>query len=90
MERAKWVRLNFLYFEGDNPIAWCFKVNQYFEYHQTQPIHKLLVASYHLLGEAMIWYQDAIDNDIFNNWDNFVEPYKSVLASLRMKNPWRP
>lgn len=65
------VRLDFPHFNGDNPTIWCFKADQSFAYHQNVPTHKLLMASYHLQGKVMIWYQDALDSGVFNSWDNF-------------------
>ncbi|XP_041004177.1 uncharacterized protein LOC121249543 [Juglans microcarpa x Juglans regia] len=65
------VRLDFPHFNGDNPTESIFKVNQYFSYHQTQPGHRLLMASYHMQGEALIWYQDAWDSGHFDTWETF-------------------
>lgn len=40
--------LEFPHFDGENIAGWIFKENQYFEYHQTPPPLRLLMASYHL------------------------------------------
>lgn len=55
----KRIRLDFPHFNGYNPIGWVFKANQYFDLHRTIPAHRLLMASYHMESEALIWYQDA-------------------------------
>lgn len=64
------IRLDFLHFDGKNSSAWIFKASQYFEYHQTALAalaQCLLITSYHMEGEAVIWYEDAINTSQFNN-----------------------
>lgn len=56
------VKLDFPHFEGDNPTGWIFKATQHFEFHQTPPAHRLLMASYH----------DALDTGQFNTWETFI------------------
>ncbi|KAF5462079.1 hypothetical protein F2P56_018118 [Juglans regia] len=67
------IRLDFPHFDGSNPGAWIFKVTQYFEYHQVSMNQRLLMASYHMEGEALVWYQDAVDGGIFTTWESFVK-----------------
>ncbi|XP_042973080.1 uncharacterized protein LOC122304883 [Carya illinoinensis] len=66
------VRLEFPHFNGDNPTGWIFKANQYFEIHQTNPAQRLLIASYHMEEEALVWYQDAYESGQLTSWDTFV------------------
>ncbi|KAF5477481.1 hypothetical protein F2P56_004118 [Juglans regia] len=66
------IRLDFPHFMGENPSAWIFKASQYFEYHQTNPAQKLLLASYHMEGEALVWYQEALDTAQFVSWETLV------------------
>ncbi|KAF5468658.1 hypothetical protein F2P56_012797, partial [Juglans regia] len=66
------VRLDFPHFNGENPSAWIFKASQYFEFHQTTPAQKLLLASYHMEGEALVWYQEALDTAQFVSWETLV------------------
>lgn len=84
---AKGVRLEFPYFEETNLATWCFKTNQYFEFHQTQPTHKLLMASYHLQGKVMVWYQDAMDSGIFTNWDSFCRAIQVRFGPMAYNDP---
>lgn len=53
------IKLDFPYCDGKNPVAWVFKANHYFEYYQTSHAQKLLMASYHMEGDALNWYQDV-------------------------------
>ncbi|KAF5471083.1 hypothetical protein F2P56_011555 [Juglans regia] len=65
------VRLEFPHFQGVNPAAWLFKVNHYFEFHQTPLPQRLLMASYHMEGDALVWFQNAADGGLCRDWDTF-------------------
>lgn len=82
--------MDFLHSEGENPTAWIFKANQYFDYHQTPPAQCLLMASFHMNGEVLVWYQDALESALFNSWEAYtralqtstVAAYKAQFESL--------
>ena len=45
---SKSVRLEFPRFKGDDPVAWVYKANQYFNFYHTSRNEKLLMASFHM------------------------------------------
>ena len=53
---ARPVKLEFPHFSCDDPSSWVYKANQYFGYYQTPIIEKLLIASFHMDLEALIWF----------------------------------
>ena len=53
---ARPVKLEFPRFSGDDPSSWVNKANQYFGYYQTPITEKLLIASFHMDLEALIWF----------------------------------
>ena len=53
---ARSVKLDFPHFSGDDPASWVYKANQYFGYYQTLVTKKLLIASFHMELEALIWF----------------------------------
>ena len=53
---ARSVKLDFPHFSGDDPVSWVYKANQYFGYYQTLVTKKLLIASFHMELEALIWF----------------------------------
>lgn len=67
------IKLDFPQFFDENPTQWIFKANQFFEYHHTPPPQRLLMASYHMNGEALVWYQDAVKSTLFNMWEAFTQ-----------------
>lgn len=44
-------------FHGDDPEAWIFQVERYFDFYSILPNHKLSLASFYLEGEALDWYR---------------------------------
>ncbi|XP_040996067.1 uncharacterized protein LOC121242242 [Juglans microcarpa x Juglans regia] len=65
-------RLDFPRFTGLDPAGWIFKANQYFDCFQVPFHQKLMVASHHMEGEALVWYQNALDSGQFNSWETLV------------------
>jgi hypothetical protein len=60
-------------FDGDNPANWSYKANQFFKYYQTPMYHRIHMASFHMEGEALIWFQDADNAGLFSTWEAFLQ-----------------
>ena len=54
---ARPVQLEFPHFLSDDPSSWVYKANQYFGYYHTPITEELLIASFHMDLEALIWFQ---------------------------------
>jgi len=65
--------LDFPRFDGDNPFGWSYKVNQFFDYYQTPQHQRLRMASFHMEGEALVWFQAADEADQFPTWEAFLQ-----------------
>ena len=50
-----------------------YKANQYFGYYQTPATETIMVASFHMDQEALIWFQDAEEAGVFSNWEGMVQ-----------------
>ena len=74
------MKLEFPRFQGEDPNCWIYKTNQFFSNHNTLEHQKVIVASYHLDGEALIWFQDAEQEGGFPSWEVFIELCKLVLV----------
>ncbi|KAF5443243.1 hypothetical protein F2P56_035816, partial [Juglans regia] len=81
------VKLDFPHFRGEDPEGWVFKMNHYFAFYQTPVAQKILMASYHMEGEALTWYQDAVDTGQFTNWQTFVEALQLRFGPKAYDNP---
>jgi hypothetical protein len=65
--------LDFPRFDGDNSAGWMYKVNQFFEYYQTPLYQRIRMASFHMEGEALIWFHDVDESGQFPTWDAFAQ-----------------
>jgi hypothetical protein len=65
--------MDFSKFDGENPANWFYKATQYFDFYQTQGMDNIPIASFHMEGEALIWFQDAEFSGLFNTWDTFAK-----------------
>ena len=67
------VRIDFPKFDGFDPLGWIYKANKFFYYHRTPYNHRLMLASIHMEGKALVWYQYM---DLFGylpNWNVFAQ-----------------
>jgi hypothetical protein len=67
------MHLDFPSFYGDNPSAWTYKVNKFFDHYQTPLYQRIRMASFHMEGEALVWFQDADEAGLFPTWDSFLQ-----------------
>ena len=49
--------MEFPRFAGNDPTEWLNRISQYFEYQETTNEQKVVLAAYHLEGEANQWWQ---------------------------------
>lgn len=56
----KSVRVDFPSFHGDDPNGWIYKVNCFFAFHNALPQHRLRLASFHMEGKAIVWFQNKV------------------------------
>ena len=70
---VKPVKLDFQCFSGEDPTSWMYKANQYFGYYQTPATETIMVASFHMDQEALVWFQDAEEAGVFSNWEGMVQ-----------------
>ena len=54
---SKMAKLEFPKYSGADPIEWCNRVAQFFEFQDTSDNQKVSLASFHLEGEANQWWQ---------------------------------
>ncbi|XP_042950056.1 uncharacterized protein LOC122282167 [Carya illinoinensis] len=85
------VRVDFPSFHGEDPNGWIYKVNHCFSFHNTLPQHKVRLASFHMEGQALVWFQNMEEMGAFPDWDSFTRAlsmrfgpsvYDDPMASL--------
>ncbi|KAF5447056.1 hypothetical protein F2P56_032635 [Juglans regia] len=67
------IKVEFPRFFGGNPVAWVYKANQYFLYHQVPPGQRIFFASFYMEEEALVWFQNSSEAGLFRSWDEFTQ-----------------
>ncbi|KAF5471969.1 hypothetical protein F2P56_008726 [Juglans regia] len=80
-------RLDCPRFNGTDPADWVLKANQYFDFYQVPFHQKLMVASHHMDGEALVWYQSALDAGQFNSWESLVMSMQGRFGPSAFDDP---
>lgn len=69
-------RVDFPYFtEGDDPLAWIYKVNQFFAFYHKSENQKVFTASFHLKGEPLQWFQWMDCTRSTPHWEDFTRAF---------------
>ena len=73
MAMTRPVRLEFPRFSREDPASWVYKANQYFKYYNTPITEKLMLASFHMEGEALVWFQDSEEVGFFADLESLIQ-----------------
>ena len=84
---SKSAKLDFPQFKGDDLASWLYKANQYFNFYQTPLNERLLMASFHVDGDALIWFQDSDEAGVFATSKGFVEALLIRSRSTAYEDP---
>ena len=87
MALSRPVRLEFPRFSGEDPASWIYKTNQYFKYYNTPVAEKLMLASFHMEGEALIWFQDSEDAGLFVDWESLIQALHIRFGATAYDDP---
>ena len=66
------MKLDMPRFDGSEPLAWIFKIKQFFDYHRTPEDQRLQMVGFFMEGEALTWFQWIHDNKLISTWRNFL------------------
>jgi hypothetical protein len=70
---TKSIRLEFPKFDGEDPLNWCYKAEQFFDHYATPEIQRLKISSFHMEGTALIWFQELHKSNSFSTWEEFAK-----------------
>jgi hypothetical protein len=80
-------KLNFPRYDGDeDPTSWICRVEQFFDYQQTEDEEKLPLAAYHLEGAAQMWYQLFKEDEESPSWENLKTELYNRYGPTRMED----
>ena len=81
------VKLDFPRFSGEEPTSWIYKANQYFKYYKISESEKLMMASFHMEGEALVWFQEGEEAGVFGNWEALIQAMLTRFGSTAYDEP---
>jgi len=81
------LKLDMPRFDGSEPLAWIFKIKQFFDYHRTPEDQRLKMASFSMEGEALTWFQWMHDNNLISTWQNFLHSLEIRFAPSHYEDP---
>ena len=87
MALSRLVRLEFPRFSGEDPASWVYKANQYFKYYNTPVTEKLMLASFHMEGKALIWFQDSEKVGLFVDWELLIQALHIRFGATTYDDP---
>ena len=87
MAMSRPVRLEFPRFSGEDPASWVYKANQYFKYYNTPIAEKLMLASFHMEGEALVWFQDSEEVGLFADWELLIQALHIRFGATAYDDP---
>lgn len=74
-------------FDGSDPLGWIYKINQFFEYHRTPDSDKITIASFHMEGRALAWFQWMNTTEQFPSWSAFLNALRTRFAPSQFEDP---
>lgn len=70
--KAKTIRLDFPRFEGEDPEMWSCPAEQFFDFYNTPPNHRISISSFHMDGHALVWFRELRASNSLTTWEEFV------------------
>ena len=84
---SRTMKLEFPRFFGEDPASWVYKANQYFSYYNTPIGEKLMLASFHMEGEALIWFQEGEETGVSHDWDSLIQTLHVRFGTTAYDDP---
>ena len=75
-------------FDGQDPLGWIFKIQQFFDYQRVFDAERLTVASFYMEGPALCWYQWISRNGFLTSWQAMLQALESRFAPSYSADPY--
>lgn len=85
--QTRTARLAFPRFDGVDPSRWVYRVEQLFLHQQTPNTQKLLLASFHLEGQALQWYRWVERAGAISYWEDFTQALLVRFGPNQFEDP---
>ncbi|XP_042488048.1 uncharacterized protein LOC122068247 [Macadamia integrifolia] len=85
--QGRTIRLDFPRFDGVDPSGWIFKAERFFDCHGTSDNQRLLVASFHMDGQALQRFQWMYRSSQFSTWAVFTRALELYFGPSEFDDP---
>ena len=85
--QTKYSKLNFPTFEGENPKGLVYKCERFFKYNEVPKLEKVAIASMHLEGKALNWFQGYEPSVKDLNWETLATNITARFRQETYDNP---
>lgn len=82
--QARTIKLDFPRFDGTEPHDWILKVEQFFSYGNTPDDQKVTIASFHMEGRALSWYNWLRDSGPIRGWEAFIDALRVRVCTFSL------
>jgi len=85
--KAKTVRLDFPRFNGEVPETWSCRAEQFFDFYNTPPNHRISISSFHMDGRALFWFRELRASNSLTTWEEFIRSMKIRFGRSSYDDP---
>jgi hypothetical protein len=78
--QGRTICLEFPRFDGSEATEWILQAHQFFDYYLTPEYQRVQLASFHMEGKALTWYQWLRDLEASGTWAEFIDALKVWFA----------
>ncbi|KAA0050168.1 transposon Tf2-1 polyprotein isoform X1 [Cucumis melo var. makuwa] len=82
-DQSKFKKVEMPVFNGEDPDAWLFRVDRYFQIHKLTDLEKMTMATISFKGLTLNWYRAQEERDKFKNWLDLKERLLIRFRSVR-------
>jgi hypothetical protein len=68
-------------------MGWEYKENHFFNYYNTQPQHRLFMASSHIEGKTIVWFQEMDETRAMTSWESLVKAIQICFGKSFYDDP---
>ena len=74
-------------FDSSDPNGWVFRIEEFFDFHETPKHLRLRIIAFHMEGRAVAWYQWMKANKLITTWKDFLISLKHQFGASMYDNP---
>ncbi|XP_028802456.1 uncharacterized protein LOC114757550 [Neltuma alba] len=83
----KTIKVDFPHFDGSDALDWIFKAERYFKYFEIQDPQRLMIASVHLDGDVLPWFQMMEKSGRIPTWSIFAKAVEAQYGPTQFECP---